>query len=391
MVNFVNGIPNATAASYAAVKNARFSMSSSQVRTIKQRWDETYNALPKIAQQTVDSALEAAKDEFVRRNNKFDSLKTLAKNLVLAFGIPMTNIGIDATMQRQLNIAWVITLLNQFVSTKVLSISVYRPDPEVDYYLAWDGQHTLVLLWLICTQIYGEDPVNFVVPCQVSPSHKKAEMRDCFIDLNTEEGKKMLDLYDKMEQMIYGVRVDNSVNPLWREVEQKQQIIESRGLFLTSKKFGDDHMPGAIGRMQEVYKMTDKSLTWLCDYLVAVGAQHRAVEEKEMVMMSYFFERCRKAKLNLTDKQVYDIADLAKSKWGADFTPSGRFWVKVGAAYKSWHKDNIGGDSSPRCNKEPIHGYPFLAEQVKYNLKGFDKLISNTGSEFVPAKKDLFQ
>ena len=335
MVNFVNGANTATSQNYAATKNSRFSLSASQIRTIKERWDETYNALPRIQQQAINSALAAAIAEFHRRHPNIKGTKDLKKQLAKAWTVKMSQVCIDDTMQRQLNIAWVLTLLNVFVATKVIPIHVYQPDPNDELYLAWDGQHTLVLLWLICTQIFGEDPENFEIPVNVYASHMKAEMRGCFIDLNSEEGKKMLDLFDKIEQMIYGVRVDGSTNPLWVLAENKQKIVESHGLFLTSKKFGDDHMPGAISRMQEINKMGLESLEWLCAYLVAVGAQHRAVEEKEMVMMSYFFERCRLAKLDLTQKQVLEVANLANTHWGADFTPTGRFWARAGIAYRN--------------------------------------------------------
>ena len=376
-------------ASYAATKNSRFSMTASQIRTIKQRWDETYNSLPKIQQQAVNNALSAAIAEFRRRNPNIKGTKDLKKQLAKAWTANMSNVCIDDTMQRQLNIAWVITLLNMFVATKVIPIHVYQPDPNDELYLAWDGQHTLVLLWLICTQVFGEDPATFDIPVNVYASHQKSEMRGCFIDLNSEEGKKMLDLFDKIEQMIYGVRVDGSTNPTWVVTEQKQQIVENHGLFLTSKKFGDDHMPGAISRMQEINKMQPESIEWLCDYLVAVGAQQRAVEEKEMVMMSYFFERCRLAKIKLTQKQVYDVATLAKNHWGADFSPSSRFWARVSLAYNNWHAVHV-VYGNPRCNKEPIHGFPFMAEQVKKDLKGFSKLLSNTSSEFIPDASDLY-
>jgi bifunctional DNase/RNase len=378
-----------TAAPYAVTKNSRFSMTASQIRTIKQRWDETYNALPIIQQKAIDNALAAAIAEFRRRNPKIKGTKDLKKQLAKAWTVKMSQVCIDDTMQRQLNIAWVITLLNLFVATKVIPIHVYQPDPNDELYLAWDGQHTLVLLWLICTQIFGEDPDTFEIPVNVYASHQKAEMRGCFIDLNSEEGKKMLDLFDKIEQMIYGVRVDGSTNPLWVLAEQKQQIVENHGLFLTSKKFGDDHMPGAISRMQEINKMQPDSLEWLCDYLVAVGAQTRAVEEKEMVMMAYFFERCRLAKLNLTQKQVHAIANVAKTHWGADFSPTGRFWAKVANAYHNWHAVHVQYGIA-RCNKEPIHGFPFLAEQIKKELSGFAKLNSNTSSEFIPDQADLY-
>jgi hypothetical protein len=384
-----NGAFGTTSNNYAAVKNGRFSLTASQIRTIKQRWDETYSSLPQIQQRTIDNALSSAIAEFRRRNPNIKGTKDLKKQLAKAWTVRMSQVCIDDTMQRQLNIAWVLTLLNVFVSTKVIPIHVYQPDPDEELYLAWDGQHTLVLLWLICTQVFAEDPETFEIPVNVYASHQKAEMRGCFIDLNSDEGKKMLDLYDKIEQMIYGVRVDGSENPTWKLAEEKQTVVENHGLFLTSKKFGDDHMPGAISRMQEINKMPVVSLTWLCDYLVHVGAQHRAVEEKEMVMMAYFFGRCRLAGLKLTQQQVYSVADLAKQYWGADFTPTSRFWAKVNNAYTNWHNVH-GAYTNPRCNKEPIHGYPFLAEQVKKSLKGFEKLASNTGSEFKPAVEDLY-
>ena len=375
--------------SYAVNVNGRFSIKTSNARTIKQRWDETYNRLPAIQQQAITSALSAAISEFRKRNPTIKGTKDLKKKLAKAWPIKMSQVVIDDTMQRQLNIAWVLTLLNMFVATKVMPIHVYQPNAKIDEYHAWDGQHTLVLLWLICTQLFGEDPAEFEIPVNVYASHQKSEMRQSHIDLNSDEGKKMLDLFDRIEQMIYGVRIDGSQNPLWLLAEKKQQVVESHGLFLTSKKFGDDHMPGAISRMQEINKMPVESLTWLCDYLVAVGAQNRAVEEKEMVMMAYFFERCRLAKLTLTQAQVYDIADLAKNNWGADFSPTSRFWAKVSNAYYNWHNTHV-KYGTPRCNKEPLHGYPFLAEQVKKSIKGFGKLASNTGSEFIPSKSDLY-
>lgn len=389
MMNFQNGSSQATTQNYAAQKNARFSLTSSQIRSIKQRWDDTYNSLPDYQQRGIDYALTAAIAEFKRRNPHITNTATLKSQLARAYNVAMSKVAIDETMQRQLNIDWVIHLLNQFVATKVIPIQVYQPDPAQELFLAWDGQHTLVLLWLITTQIFGEDPENFEIPVNIYASHLKAEMRGSFIDLNSDEGKKMLDLFDKMEQMIYAVRVDGSQHPLWQWMEQKQKIVENHGLFLTSKKFGDDIEPGAISRMQEVYKSHLNVLEWVCTYFTAVGGQKRPIEEKEMVMMYFFFERCRLAKLDLTIQQVHDIANVAKTYWKADFSPTSTFWVKAGNAYKNWHDHNV-GNGQPRFKKEPLHGYPFLAETMKKYVTGLSVLDSSSSSEFKPFKTDLY-
>jgi len=382
-------LQSATAAiPYAAKRNGRFSFTASQVKTIKQRWDETYSSLPQIQQRAINNALQAAIAEFQRRNPTVKGTKDLKKKLAKAWNVKMSQVGIDDTMQRQLNIAWVLTLLNMFVSTKVIPIHVYQPDENVEFYLAWDGQHTLVLLWLICTQIFGEKPEDFDIPVNVYSSHDKAEMRSSFIDLNTEHGKRMLDLFDKMEQMIYGARVDGNKNPLWVEVADKQTIIENHGLFMTSKKFGDDDMPGAISRVQEINKLKLAPLNWLCTYLVAVGAQNRPVEEKEMVMMSYFFERCYKAQLTLTQKCLHDIAGVLIGHFGADFSPTSTFWTRAGNAYRNWHNQH-GMYGTPHFHKEPLHGYPFLVEQLKKDLPKYKLPSSSTNSNFVPDAQDL--
>lgn len=380
-------VTNAT--SYASVKNSRFNNTASNIVSIKQRWDETFNSLPLLEQKAITAAIEAAVDEFRRRNPNITSWRKLRKELARAIDVKMSEIKIDGTMQRLLNINWVIHLLNIFVATKVIPIQVYQPDTKKSEYLAWDGQHTLVLLWLIATQIFGEDPDTIEVPVNIYASHLKPEMRQSFVDLNGPTGKKALDQFDHFEQMVYGVRVDGSTNPLWVLAEQKQTAIESRGLFLTSKKFGDYDQPGAISRSQEITKYSPEVVGWICDYLVAVGAQTRPVEEKEMVMISYFFESCRLAKVKVTSKYIKDVANVTKNRFKADFSPTSIFWTKAGIAYKNWHASHI-GTGLARFNKEPVHGYPFLVKQLEKDIPGIKLPGARSSSEFQPDAKDLF-
>lgn len=379
------GVPS----NYAATKNARFNDAGSSIKTVRQRWDETYNQLPVNQQRAIDYALMAAKAEFHRRNPTFKTWNDISSQLAKAYTVTMSSVDIDATMQRQLNIEWVLNLLNTFVVTKVVPIQVYQPDATEDKYLAWDGQHTLVLLWLIATQIFEQDPENITIPVNVYASHLKHEMRANFIDLNSEVGKKMLELFDKFEQMIYGVRVDKSTNPTWVEAELKQQIIEDAGLFVTAKKFGDHEEAGAISRLQEINKLGTEAVSWLCLYLVAVGCQNRAVEEKEIVMMAYFFERCRLAKIKVTPDYIFGVAGVAKQHWAADFSPTSKFWVRVSNAYGRWHAKHV-VYGTPRCNKEPVHGYPFMIEQLKKDLPKYSFPENRSSSEFTPFAEDLF-
>jgi len=378
---------NSVGTSYAHSKNARFSSTKSNIRAIEQRWKETYKSLPQHQQQLVDHALAGAVAEFRRRNPNIKKWNQLL--LAEAKSVLINNIKIDGTMQRQLDIFWVLKLLNQFMATMVVPIQVYRPDPNKDEYLAWDGQHTIVLLWLIATQILEADLNEIVVPVNLYHSNLKAEMRTNFISLNSKEGKKQLELIDIFEQQVFGVRVDGSKNPIWVEAERKQSYIENHGLFATAKKFGDEDQPGAITRLQEINKLTAESVNWLCEYLAHSTKLSRPVEEKEMVMMAHFFDRCRLANIKVDSTYIASLATVLDNLFNGDFSPIGPFWTKASIAYQNWHAVNSYSQSGARFNKEPVHGFPFLIAQLQ---KSFGQPVprSDSKSEFWPDAGDLF-
>ena len=380
-----NGVFGTT--SYAQTKNARFSSTKSNIRTIQQRWNETYKAMTPGMQTVVNNALSAAIAEFRFRNPNITQWNQLL--LAEAKSVKMSSVKIDGTMQRQLDMFWVLKILNQFLATMVVPIQVYKPDPTLDEYLGWDGQHTLVLLWLIATQILGADPDDIMIPVNLYQSSLKAQMRGNFISLNSKEGKKQLDLIDIFEQQVFGRRVDGSTNPIWIEAELKQQHIEKFGLFVTAKKFGDDDQPGAISRLQEINKLTPEAVGWLCEYLALSTQLSRPVEEKEMVMIAHYFDRCRLEKINVTSSYIADVYNACNSAFQCDFSPMGPFWAKASQAYAKWHFVNTNGTSSPRFNKEPVHGFPFLIAQMKKNLSN-PVPASDSKSEFYPDAEDLF-
>lgn len=387
MLNFQT---TATAAqSYASKKNARFSNTASDILTIKDRWDHTYNSLPSIRQQVVDYTLANAINEFRNNNPHLTCWADVQALLPDTKWVTMSTNKIDGTMQRLLRQLWSIEIVNKFRGLKVRPIQVYKPDPTKDEYVAWDGQHTLVALWIIATQIFGEDPDKIMIPVNLYRTNDKAEMRDSFIGHNGGEYQEQLDQFDKIEQMVYGCRVDGSKNPEWLRVEEKQSIVESYDLFLTKADFGDADQPGAISRMQEFMSLPKDALTNLCEYLTAVGCNTRSAQEKELVMMAYFFDRCRSENVKVTKQLIYDVAGITKRHWKADFTPTSSFWVRCSSAYYTWHKKHVVGVDA-RFSKETNHAYPFLVEQLKKNLPQHTFPSSLTGSNFVPTVQDLF-
>lgn len=375
----------AQTATYASKVNSQYSDGASHIVSPKQRWDNTYNRAPKHIQNLYDTMLDEAIFEFRRRNPHLKKWEDL--DLADARPVKLSTIKIDGSMQRLLDIEWVINILYRFSPTMVVPIQVYQPDIAKEEYLAWDGQHTLMLMWLIATQIFEIDPEDVTVPTNLYKSNLKSEMRANFISLNSREGKKNLEAIDIATQQIFGVRIDGSKNPEWLKTEQKQQHVEQHDLFLTAKKFGDEDQAGAISRLQEFNKLEPESIKWLCRYLSLVAAG-RPADEKEMVMMAQFFDRCRIAGIKIDDQYVTKLAAVAKRMWNADFSPNGKFWTRAARAYYNWH-ESINPNGKAKFNKEPPHGMPFLLAQL---AKSFDGEIpeNRSSSEFEPFAEDLF-
>jgi len=371
--------------SYASQRNSVYSNTASNFVSVQDRWKTSLGAMPDSSREAAENLLTSVLVEFKKRNptlRKWSDLK-----LAEAKFSPMSAIDIDTTMQRELEISWVINLIGNFADVSVVPIHVYR-EPTTHRLVAWDGQHTIVLLWLLATKIFGEDIANCMVPVCIYQSDRKAAMRDNFIKLNSDAGKNGLSDIDIYRQMIFGVRVDGSDNPAWLEAEKKQQILERYDLFVTHKKFGDAHMPGAIGRMPEINRMPLESLDWLCRYLSFSAAGSRPAAEKEMVMIGHFFERCRLDGVKVDAAYIADLYLKIKSLWDADFNPNGVFWDRCHVAYVNWHAAQPVVVAKPKMSKEPIHGFPFMIAQLS---KSFARPLPSVDShsEFWPLPGDL--
>jgi hypothetical protein len=381
------------AQSYAATKNAQYSNTQSAVRTIAQRWKETYDNLSDYNKLVVDLTLEQAKAEFRRRNPNLKKFKQMA--LAEAKEAMMAQLNIDGTMQRQLDIFWVLKLLSDFLETMVVPIQVYRPDPTKDEFLAWDGQHTLVLLWLIATHITEENPEDLIIPVNIYKSSLKAQMRSTFISLNSKQGKKQLEAIDLWQQMVCGVRIDGATDPYWVEIELKQQHLEKMGLFVTAAKFNDQNMPGAISRLKEIKDLSADAVKNLAVYLALATKLQRPVAEKEMVMMAHFFDRCEADKISVDNAYIAEVVAVVDRHWNTEMHAGGKFWNSASNAYYNWHTETNKALAkagfnvpTPRFNSEPIHGFPYLIAQLQ---KSMTKALpsSDSNSPFWPLAEDL--
>lgn len=378
----------ATAPSYAASQNARFTNSKANLVDIVQRYRDTVNALPPAARRNHMTSLKRALAQFRKNNPGIKSLnrtRTREINRALfpicqAIDRSLSSIYIDTTMQRQPDLKWICHIIANFRAYQAQPIQVYLVADGK--YGGWDGQHTALALYLIAVDGLGMQFEDVVVPVNEYALNTRGQLRGTFISNNSVSGKmagkKALDLIDIVEQMIYGVECDGVTDPDWVAVHKKWQYICAAGMFLTSDKFNNSDETGAVSRLQEFMDASVEVVRQFSvygDYVIrmqATSRQRRPINAKEIPIIIEFLSACELDNVKLTDDDIRDMAQHCIDLFDANFDAKADFWVCVYDAIKnSWIKYNKQNQIPPAAwGKQPANskntpqGYNYFWHQL---------------------------
>jgi hypothetical protein len=270
-----------------------------------------------------------------------------------------------------------------------MPIQVYEDPERPGKYIAWDGQHTAILLYILAVMVFESTPADFEIAVAIYDVTTKAEIRENFVGLNGED-KLPLDAIDLFQQKVFGVRVDGSKKPNWILAEQKQCMLEKHKLFATSDKFDNTHEVGAISRMAELDKASPAVVEQFGIYWSAIRKQ-RSVDAKEIFMMMTWFILAEVQNVKIDTDYILDLADMNMSLFDANFAPTGGFWAKCETAYENWYQTSpqAAAGFEPSMQKMPSHGIPFLNAQITKSLgRKVPQFVANNG--FTPNEKDLW-
>jgi hypothetical protein len=352
---------------YADSINQQFYKSKSQYVDLASRLTNTIGN-DTFRKSLVDSSIE----EFTNRNPK---LKTWsAFKFCRSEKTTLDKIVIDITLQRMLDLFHATGIMDKFQQIRVMPISVYEDPLAPGKYVCWDGQHTAIVLYLIAVHTLGLDISKCEVPIVIYESSQKSEMRENFMELNG-DAKKPLDLIDYFHQMVFGVRTDNSTNPTWTLVEEKQKALESAKMFATHIKFGNGDQPGALSRLDELMDVKNYNLSitqQFCKYFVAVCKSSRPVQPKECWMLYEYFKLCQTEGIEVNDAYIRGVANSLKTAFNGDFN-SIALASKAKASYQGWWINtgkSINGTLQGITYPEYRLGITFLIKQIAKNFKG---------------------
>ena len=389
-------------ATYADSRNAVFQNSSSNLVDLVKRLNDTVAAMPRQAQRNWQSKLAKALATFRRNNPGLKSINDPKFRLCKSLMGRLKDIQIDTTMQREPNLQWILTIIENFRAYQAQPIQVYATN---DGFGAWDGQHTSLALYLIATQGLGMNFEDVEVPINIYDIVSRGEIRGNFINNNTtvgkNAGKKPLDIIDIFQQMIYGVEVDSVTEPEWVNAHAKWRHIAASGMFLTADKFNDTDQVGAISRLNE---LNDASVEVVRQFAVygkyVVGIQQRPVNSKEIPIIIEFLNLCEQQDIQLSDAEIEDLAQHCIDLFDANFDAKGPYWEQCHQAnLNSYNKANKGlpkhmWPEAPRNNKNTPTGVAFFWHQlastwVPQQRKGF-RFPKQPFSVYTPDARDLF-
>jgi hypothetical protein len=382
-----------TTKSHAQTINEQYNKTESNFISLNDRLKEALDLSPMY-----NETLKAVVDEFKRRNSQWTKFSDL--HLCEAVQVAMKDIWIDTTMQRNVNMEHITDILQYFSETMVMPIQVYK---DGDRYIAWDGQHTAIVLYIVLTRVFGERLADAIIPVVVYSTKQKTEIRRNFILLNG-NAKKPLEFIDIYKQQVYGVKVDGSKDTEWQATALKNDHFAEAGLFVTNNKFGDEDQPGAFTLLADT--LMSKSLKTRKDPEVAkMFAQYwiylnqkRPVDPKEARQLFEYFNLCHEQGIKVDEQYLLDFVAFTKDYFEADFSPNGPFWQKVSQAYSHWYiKKNEGTDDLDKDGNIIVRGFttemrcgiPFIIAQLRKSTKlKTPKYTPNNG--FIVSKEMLW-
>ena len=393
---------------YADVKNLRLRLGKPEIFTPKERVDAALakqsTVKKRMFNQTKKEACEAFSEIVQEVFAKFSDMPFVQARL-----LRMSDIVIDASIQRELRLEWAFQIIHNFDPKKIESIKVALDPDNKTRYLAWDGQHTLIALYIIATECYELDPKDVMVPVNISLFETRAEMRDAFISTNG-EGKAPLTHTDLYEQRVLGVTTDLSDKDEWVALAEKQMHLQNNGLFLTDEKAVDSDEVGAITNTNIIVnsKMPVGVVKMIAEYL---GITTQAIEKKfkadgmqagrkvdgmELHIIATLFYEVNKESDSVPASFAKDVARLLVNKCNAELFRDGKVKIRVQRSFLAWTLEHRGQDfidmKKPQAQMK-TDGLAFIAKQIRKDLSlrpyvPESMIITDNGYE--PKSKDLF-
>jgi hypothetical protein len=362
---------------YAQAQNSKFQTEIDVYVDIPTRFSDLLAQRPNFM-----AIFQELADEIVSRY-PFKSYQEMTKHMVGMGGDTygsLLDTDINCTMQRLLDGEWEFEIMGDFDPILVNPVRVYqdphRTDGGTSRFVAWDGQHTAILLYIVATLGYGADPKDVKIPLSIYPGSDRAAIRKQFLYYNSGIGSKKLDAIDLFMQYVYGYTNDGSRESMNQRCYTVQKYAEAFGLFMTHEKFGNDNRAGAISRLSEIMNLNyDVEIFEKVFYYHSVAANLHSspVYALEIDNLAHYFKACHEQGIIVTHAYIDHMASILDGVTNNTWNVGSKKHNKVINAYKNWFtkaqaKGAFEKGEKPRCNQTEV-GPVWLAQVFAHASK----------------------
>jgi len=253
----------------------------------------------------------------------------------------MSDVIIHMRLQRIPTMEAIVDYIRNYCWFKVQPIKVFTwvdPDSGKEYLVCWDGQHTLIMLYLIGTYVHKLKPSEITIPVNIRRGITIEEAREALMSENG-EGRTLFDTVDMHEQYVYAVRDTNSQRKSHLLAEQKQKYLEDNFMFLANPRRGEMDKPGALTRTDEILdpSFPHEVTKYFAEWCYGLNGSNRPFAGTEVDCMYHFFECCVKKGITVDRRYVKQVAMVCRKVTGDDFDGS-VFWNRIKSVYEAYFR-----------------------------------------------------
>ena len=358
---------------YAQQRNKIFENTvDNTVSSINDRIEYVYNlseSNQRLRSTTEDSILEFEinQPEMTDPDVFWGKFKNLSKS-----GL-MSSVKIHTRLQRIPTMEAIQKYIREFCWYKVQPIKVFVwKDPNgKEHLVCWDGQHTLIMMYLIATQVHKLNPSEVEIPMTILEGITIEEARDALMSENG-EGRTLFDTVDMHEQYVYAVRDTGSQVNIHLLSEKKQQYLEANMMFLANPRRGETDKPGALTRVEECLdvRYQHEVTKYFAEWCYSLNESNRPFAGVEVACMYNFFNVCVRSGMKIDRRYVKQVAMACRAVTGTDFDGS-VFWDHTRYEYECYFRrtqEMLPEDQRSRISHEgakPAKLLTFLCAMLK--------------------------
>ena len=306
----------------------------------------------------------------------------------------MANIVIDMRLQRVPTMEAIQKYIRNYRWYKVQPIKVFVwVDPNgKEHLVCWDGQHTLIMLYLIATQVHKLNPSEVQIPVNITDGITIEEARESLMSENG-EGRVLFDAVDMHEQGVFARRDTGSKVKSHVLAEQLQQHLEDNFMFLANPRRGEMDKPGALTRTQEFLDPTYSHLVtkYFAQWFNGLNGSSRPAFGVEVAAMYNFFNQCVNSGMELDRRYIKQVAMVCRSVTGDDFDGN-MVWDRVRKIYEVYFRSTQAELPEEKRNRISHDGHKNdkMLAFICAMLKAKGVAVPNYDPYFPVTEQDLF-